>query len=675
MKEILIFAGTTEGRKLSETLCASGVLHTVCVATEYGEIVLNHHPLAKIHCGRMSAEEMQTFVKAGNYTVVVDATHPYAKVVTENIKSALQGMKATYIRLLREQEEAVNETEVTFFDTNEACAEALKKVEGNILLTTGSKELQKYCVCENVKRRLYVRVLPGIESILLCYDAGITGKQVIALQGPFSEEMNLALIHQYNIKCLVTKKSGISGGYLEKLHAAETAGIPTFVIANDLEDTGDSYEGVCEKIEKLCDVQLQKGGHMEVILAGIGMGNPENLTGEVKHAIENADVLLGAERMIEPYSPKIEKRSYYLANQILPYLKELQERNCFMEDYRVVVLFSGDSGFYSGCSKLYQSIKKEIDCGNLKAKVRIAPGISSVSYLAAKMGENYQDAEIYSIHGKEIKNLEKKISASKKMFLLMSGVKDVNRLGRILIDAGLEECQITTGRQLSYADESIERLTPEECVMKKEEGLYTCFVYNPNAISRKAAHGKADSEFIRDKVPMTKEEVREVSICKLHLCKDSVVYDIGSGTGSVAMEMAELSDDIKVYAIEQKEEAIALIEQNRAKFGLQNLEIIKAKAPEGLEKLPVASHAFIGGSSGQLKEILKTLYAINPEMRIVMNAVSLETICEIKECVGLFTIKNEEIVQLQVSRTRKAGNYHLMNAENPVWICAFDFMK
>ena len=127
MKEILIFAGTTEGRKLSETLCASGVLHTVCVATEYGEIVLNHHPLAKIHCGRMSAEEMQTFVKAGNYTVVVDATHPYAKVVSENIKSALQGTKATYIRLLREQEEAVNEREVTFFDTNEACAEALKK--------------------------------------------------------------------------------------------------------------------------------------------------------------------------------------------------------------------------------------------------------------------------------------------------------------------------------------------------------------------------------------------------------------------------------------------------------------------------------------------------------------------------------------------------------------------
>lgn len=675
MKKILIFAGTTEGRKLSENLSASGVLHEVCVATEYGEIVLDEHPLANIYRGRMNVEEMRAFVKDGNYGAVVDATHPYAKVVTENIKNALQGTKILYLRLLREKDSSLEEGDVRFFGENEPCAEALKEIDGNILLTTGSKELSKYCVCEDVRKRLYVRVLPVMESLALCVSAGINGKQIIAMQGPFTEEMNLALIHQYGISCLVTKKSGVSGGYVEKINAAKKAGIPVFVITNESEEQGYSYGEICQKLEEICNVNLQRKGNMEILLAGIGMGGMENLTLEVKNAIENADILLGAERMLKPYSPKIEKRPYYLAKQILKYLKEVKEKNYFLENHKVVVLFSGDSGFYSGCQKLYQAIKEEVSAGNLNASVRIAPGISSISYLAARIGESYQDADIYSIHGKEIINLEKKIRASSRMFLLMSGVKDVNRLGELLIKAGLEDCQITTGHNLSYDDENIKRLTPAECVVKTEEGLYTCFIYNPKAVSRKIVHGKADNEFIRDKVPMTKEEVREVSICKLHLHKDSVVYDIGSGTGSIAVEMAELSDDIKVYAIEQKPEAVALIEKNKEKFDLENLEIVEAKAPDRLNELPIASHAFIGGSSGQLKEILKTLYEMNPEMRIVMNAVSLETICEIKECMELFQIIDEEVVQVQVSRTRKAGNYHLMSAENPVWICAFQFYK
>ena len=172
---------------------------------------------------------------------------------------------------------------------------------------------------------------------------------------------------------------------------------------------------------------------------------------------------------------------------------------------------------------------------------------------------------------------------------------------------------------------------------------------------------------------MTKEEVREVSICKLKLYRGAVVYDIGSGTGSIAVEVAGLSDDIQVYAVEQKKEAVSLIWQNKEKFHLENITVIEAKAPEGLSELPKATHAFIGGSGGNLKEILRTLYDLNPDMRVVINAVSMETICEIKEILSLYKVKNEEIVQMQVSRAKKTGQYHLMQAENPVWICAFDF--
>ena len=279
------------------------------------------------------------------------------------------------------------------------------------------------------------------------------------------------------------------------------------------------------------------------------------------------------------------------------------------------------------------------------------------------------------MHGKELCNLARRIQTEQKTFMLMSGVKDVNRLGEVLIKAGLTECEIVTGYQLSYAEQQIRKRTPKECQELKEEGLYTCFVKNPDAVHKNLTHGTADSAFIRDKVPMTKEEVREVSICKLQLQEGAVVFDIGSGTGSIAMEIAGLSADIQVYAIEQKKEAVSLILQNKEKFQLENVTVIEAKAPEGLECLPKASHAFIGGSGGNLKEILQALYEMNSNMRVVINAISMETICEIKEILELHQVENEEIVQMQVSRVKEVGKYHLMQAENPVWICSFTFRE
>lgn len=125
--------------------------------------------------------------------------------------------------------------------------------------------------------------------------------------------------------------------------------------------------------------------------------------------------------------------------------------------------------------------------------------------------------------------------------------------------------------------------------------------------------------------------------------------------------------------MEYKEEAVSLIAQNKEKFGLDNIEIVSGKAPDGLEELPVPTHAFIGGSSGQMKEILSALYQKNSQMRVVINAISMETICEIKEVLSAFPIQNEDVVQIQASRAKRVGTYHLMQAENPVWICSFDF--
>ena len=174
---------------------------------------------------------------------------------------------------------------------------------------------------------------------------------------------------------------------------------------------------------------------------------------------------------------------------------------------------------------------------------------------------------------------------------------------------------------------------------------------------------------------MTKEEVREVSICKLHLTENAVVYDIGSGTGSVAIEIAGVPGRVQVYAIERKPEAVELLRKNRAQFHMDNIQIIEAPAPEGLEELPVPTHAFIGGSGGRLMDILRVLYRKNPHMRIVINAISMETIAELKEVLDTFPVEEEEILQMQVSRVKKLLSYHLPQAENPVWICSFTFRE
>lgn len=673
MKEILIFAGTTEGRRLSECLADSGIQNTVCVATQYGEMVLNEHPLVKIHCGRMDKTEIEEFIKNGDYSVVVDATHPYAEIITENIKAAVRDIDIPYLRLKRELCSDVKEENIVFFNTNEECAKALEDIQGNILLTTGSKELSKYCNLENVKKRLFVRVLPGVESLSLCLEQGISGKNIIAMQGPFTDEMNEALIHQYNISCMVTKESGRSGGYYEKIKAAQKNGVKVFVIGHPKDDKGLSFNEICIELERFCKHDIKKKSLLEITLAGIGMGKKTGLTQEVNECIKGADIILGAERMIASFNPQIEKKPYYSSKQIIPYLYEI--RNKYINDkLKIVILFSGDSGFYSGCQTLQKALLEEIEMNRLKAEIHIMPGISSISYLAASIGESYHDASVLSMHGKELYNIANRIKHSLKTFIIMSGVKDVNILGKCLIKAGMNECEIITGYQLSYDNQQIVKRTASECIQLNDNGLYTCFIKNPNAVPIRLTHGLADSEFIRDNIPMTKEEVREISICKLHLNQNSVVYDIGSGTGSIAVEIARLSPDIFVHAIEEKNEAVSLINKNIDKFQLENISVLKSKAPDGLKDLPFATHAFIGGSGGNLKEILQTLHDINPNMRVVINAISMETICSIKEILTLFKIENEEIVQIQVNRSKKAGKHHLMMAENPIWICAFNFL-
>ena len=675
MKKILIFAGTTEGRELSEILSAEKIVHTVCVATEYAADFMKNSKFAEVHCSRMDAKEMETFIRKGGYSLVVDATHPYAYEVSGNIRDALSESDIPRIRLKRDTKSSVPNSSVRYFSSNEECAKALENVQGNLLLTTGSKELGIYAAGREIRERLFVRVIPSEESLKICTDYGIPTKNIIAMQGPFSEEMNEAILDMYDISCIITKQCGRNGGFEEKVRAALKKGIPVFVINLEDSEEGFTLRETIEKMNEIAGTNLSVEPEFVVSLIGTGMGSRRLLTQEAAKAMEDADVYMGASRLLDAFAGGKENRfPVYKPKEILSLLEEMKQKS-EKRVIRVAVLFSGDSSFFSGATGLYEELVRAKEEKRIRTDLRILPGISSVSYFAAKTGKAYSGAEVFSMHGRKVNHLLQKIQSSPDIFLLMSGPEDVRVLGNTLTEGGLENVTVTLGINLSYEEERIVKLTPKECTGFREEGLIICHVSNPFTQAQRASHGLKDEIFQRNSTPMTKEEIREVSICKLGLRKDSVLLDIGSGTGSIAIESAFLSEEIEVYAIERREEALEILHENINNFMLDNIKVIEGEAPEALEGISYATHAFIGGSGGRLREILSRLYRINPKMRVVINAVTVETLAEL----GNLHLENKtdhfEMVMIQVSRSNEAGSHHLMKAENPVWICSFDFVN
>ena len=223
------------------------------------------------------------------------------------------------------------------------------------------------------------------------------------------------------------------------------------------------------------------------------------------------------------------------------------------------------------------------------------------------------------------------------------------------------------GERLSYPDEKITRGSAASLSDSGFDPLSVVLVENPNAISA-VRSGIDDAEFIRGDVPMTKAEVRAISMAKLALTSSSVVWDIGAGTGSVSVECALSAYNGKVFAIEKETDAIELIKQNKLKFKADNITIIHGCAPDALEALPAPTHAFIGGTGGNLHVIINMLLAKNPDVRIVMNTVTLESQAEAFACAKEFGFEIFEAVSVNISRTRKAGSYNLMTAQNPVTV-------
>ena len=658
MYKVIVFAGTTEGYEISRFLSENQLPVLACVATEYGSKSLQENSCLHVQAGRLDEQQMKDLFFREKPELVLDATHPYAAEVTQNIRKACEETGVSYTRILRTGSEQQNAVYVR--DAKEA-AEYLKGTEGNVLLTTGSKELAVFTSVSDYNKRLFARVLSLPSVIESCQALGFEGRNLIAMQGPFSKELNQAMLEQYQCRYLVTKDSGKAGGFLEKIQAAEALGVTAVIIGRPLAEEGLSLKECRHMLIERYGLKKEQN----VTLLGIGMGSIGTLTLEGREAVRDADLIVGARRMVDAVRLPGQDFLYeYRSREIAEYLAEHPEYT------RVVIALSGDVGFYSGAKKLVELLGSE---------TKMICGISSVVYFMSKIGLSWDDAKIVSAHGKNC-NLISLICENRKVFAILGTNDGVRNLAEKLTFYGMGDVILYVGENLSYDNEKILSKQAKELVSYEGDPLSVICAYNPGAEPELATHGLSDEEFIRGKAPMTKAEVRTVSLAKLKLSKDAVCYDIGAGTGSVSVEMALRASEGEVYAIEKKEDALALLAQNKKKFALDHMYIIPGTAPEALEELPVPTHAFIGGSSGNMKEIVELLIKKNPQVRIVINCITLETVGEALGCIRELAKQEgceceNEIVQLCVSRSKNIGRYHMMMGENPIYIITVQMLK
>ena len=647
MYKAIVFAGTTEGYALCEFLAENHVPVYACAATEYGGSLLQENEFLHVSAGRLKTEDMEELFRKENPEIVLDATHPYAAEVTKNIRTACESAGVLYQRILRPEGE--KNSEAIYVESTEEAAAFLSGTEGNIFLTTGSKELAKFTGIPDYKERLFARVLSIPSVIRSCAELGIEGKHLIGMQGPFSAEINEAMLRQFQCSYLVTKDTGLAGGFPEKMEACQRCGVTPVIIGRPLKEEGLSLQDARVFLSKMFGFTLSQ----KISLVGIGMGAEKTLTLEGKKALNEAELLIGAKRMTEAVQkPGQMVLHEYRSEKIVEYIREHPK-------YRTVAIaLSGDVGFYSGAKKLIDQ---------LDGNVEVICGISSVVYFMSKIGLSWDDAKIVSAHGRNC-NLISLIRHNPKVFSILGTEDGVAVLASRLVYYGMGDVTLYVGENLSYENEKIFHDKAANLTEYRGDALSVVTACNEKATPLSAVHGISDGEFLRGKAPMTKEEVRTVSLSKLRLSEDSVCYDVGAGTGSVSVEMALRAWMGQVYAIEKKEDALALLKENKKKFAVDNLVIIPGVAPEAMTELPAPTHAFIGGSSGNMQDIIKLLLEKNPKVRIVINCITLETVTEAMNAIRDFGLEDVDIVQLAAARSKSIGRYHMMMGENPIYI-------
>ena len=633
-----IFGGTTEGHYLVDYLGNSNEQIDVFVATPQGKDVLNNYDNVNILVGKKDEDELFQLFSNKHYDLIIDATHPYAQIVSKNVKNVCDKLKIELIKVRRD----IEDNNDSFLEIDDII-NYLNEHEGSILLTTGSKNLKDFTKIKDYQTRVYPRILPALESLNIAVECGYNPANIIAMYGPFSTELNISLIKEYNIKYLVTKNSGTSGGFKEKEEACILTNTKMLVLGLKEKNEGISLKETINLLNER--IKITK----EINIIGCGMGNINELGIDTLNLINNSDLVIGSTRLINNFNHP-NKKALIKSEEI----KELIDNTPYK---KISVLFSGDVYFFSGAKKLINQLDGY--------HIRIINGLSSMAYLASIVNLSYEEAYIKSLHGRDSYFINH-VNLHELCFFLLGGTNNVEFIIRMLNEYGLGDCKLYIGERLSYDDEKITIDKAKNLINQQFDSLASIFVYNPN-YEKNLSCGYKDQEFIKKDIPLTKEEIRAITLAKMKLQKDYIVYDIGAGTGSVSIEIARIIEDGIVYAIEKDEDAINVLKENKLKFKCDNIEIIEGMAPDVINDLALPDVIFIGGSGKRLLDILEFLKTKECNARIVLNAITLETI---NEAMTLFNKYGYcvEVTQVSISKNRKLGDYNLMMGQNPIYI-------
>lgn len=393
-----------------------------------------------------------------------------------------------------------------------------------------------------------------------------------------------------------------------------------------------------------------------VTLIGMGSGTPELLTAQGLAALQSADLIIGAKRLLEhlPTGCTENRKALYKPEDILSCLSEFPAANA-------VLLYSGDTGFYSGASKLLPMLRA------FGISARVLPGISSVQLLSAAIGRPWQDWKLVSAHGCACDPAAECLTAEgRPVFFLTGGTETPATLCAKLADAGLGDAHAIIGENLGTPQEHLAFGTAQALAANTCASLSVLLIEHTVLPARRTP-GFPDDAFIRGEVPMTKQEVRAAALAKLAVRPTDTLWDVGAGTGSVSVELALAAPRGHVYAVECAPDACALIRQNREKFHAYNLFLIEGTAPQVLADLPAPDAVFIGGTKGSMAEVVDAALAKNPNARLCISAIALETLSAAIAALAAHG-QTAEVTQLAVSRTRPAGKLHLLMANNPIFL-------
>lgn len=393
---------------------------------------------------------------------------------------------------------------------------------------------------------------------------------------------------------------------------------------------------------------------MNVTLIGMGSGQPENLTLQGLAALRQADLILGARRLLAvlPAGCTENRAAAYRPDEVAELLQTSGAENA-------VLVYSGDTGFYSGASSMMEKLEA------LGVRARVLPGLSSIQLLAAALGRPWQGWNLVSAHGR-ICDPVAECMQGRPTFFLTGGSEDPATLCAQLAAEGFGDVQGVVGQCLGTPEEKLFRGSVKELAAGRFNSLSVLLVEAVEGLPRRAP-GLPDEAFERGDVPMTKQEVRAAVLAKLAVRPEDILWDVGAGTGSVSVELALAAPRGRVYAVECRPEGCALIKANREKFRTRNLVLVEGLAPAALSDLPAPDAVFIGGSKGSLAAIVDAALDKNPDACICVSAIALETL---SAAVAALTAKGRtvQVSQIAVSRAKAMGGLHLMMAQNPIYL-------